>query len=165
MVNDWNEAKINGLHKNMRKYIQYMHTSFTSFFVIKLIRHWYTLKEKLESLVENSDFIVLFFVAGVIILLHIWGFLRYPTILDGLAWLVDNNVIKQHCYARNNKTHVTMVFELIRIEQSGLEIGRVRTCVSGCGLVWGWKAKFVSEIVRGARELIPWTMKTFDHRG
>jgi hypothetical protein len=27
--------------------------------------------------------------------------------------LLDNNVNKQHCYARNNKTHVTMVFALL----------------------------------------------------
>jgi hypothetical protein len=25
-------------------------------------------------------------------------------------------------------------------KQSGLEIGRVRTCVFGCGLLWGWRA-------------------------
>jgi hypothetical protein len=80
----------------------------------------------------------------IIVMLHIWGFLRYATILDGLAWLVDNNVNKQHCYARNNKTHITMVFKLIRIEQSGLEISRTQTClyvgrdehVSLCGGQW-----------------------------
>jgi hypothetical protein len=37
------------------------------------------------------------------ILLHIWGFLRYATILDGLAWLVHNNINKQQCYAGNNR--------------------------------------------------------------
>jgi hypothetical protein len=31
---------------------------------------------------------------------------------------------------------------------------------------FGWKTDFVSgNCVREARELIPWTMKTFDHRG
>jgi hypothetical protein len=31
---------------------------------------------------------------------------------------------------------------------------------------FGWKIKFVSgNCVREARELIPWTMKTFDRRG
>jgi hypothetical protein len=30
----------------------------------------------------------------------------------------------------------------------------------------GWKTEFISgNCVREARELIPWTMKTFDHRG
>jgi hypothetical protein len=58
-----------------------------------------------------------------------------------------------------------MVFELLRIEQSGLEIGRVRMCVFGCGLLRGWKAKFILEIVRGVREFIWWTVKTFDRRG
>jgi hypothetical protein len=30
----------------------------------------------------------------------------------------------------------------------------------------GWKIKFVSgNCVRGTREFIPWTIKTFDHRG
>jgi hypothetical protein len=57
---------------------------------------------------------------------------------------MDNNVNKQHCYTRNNKTHVTMVFRnstevqsglrIVRVK-SGLEIGRVRTCVFGCGLL------------------------------
>jgi hypothetical protein len=31
---------------------------------------------------------------------------------------------------------------------------------------FGWKTEFVSgNCVREARELIPWTMKTFNHRG
>jgi hypothetical protein len=31
---------------------------------------------------------------------------------------------------------------------------------------FGWKTEFVwGNCVREARELIPWTMKTFDHRG
>jgi hypothetical protein len=30
-----------------------------------------------------------------------------------LAWLTNNNVNKQHCYARNNKTHATMVFGIL----------------------------------------------------
>jgi hypothetical protein len=32
---------------------------------------------------------------------------------------------------------------LVWTRQSGLEIGRVRTCVFHCGILWGWKAKFV----------------------
>jgi hypothetical protein len=40
-----------------------------------------------------------------------------------------------------------------------------------CTRIWlrtpfGWKTEFVSgNCVREALELIPWTMKTFDHRG
>jgi hypothetical protein len=49
------------------------------------------------------------------------------------------------------------VCERLRIQQSGLEIGRVQMCVFGCGLVLVGKLR--------ESELIPWTMKTFDHRG
>jgi hypothetical protein len=38
-------------------------------------------------------------------------------------------------------------------------------CIWLC-IPFGWKTEFVSgNCVREARELIPWTMKTFDHRG
>jgi hypothetical protein len=46
---------------------------------------------------------VFFIRSNLKIMLHIWGFLRYATILDGLAWLVDNNLNKQQCYAGNNR--------------------------------------------------------------
>jgi hypothetical protein len=56
------------------------------------------------------------------------------------------------------------VCELLRIQQSGLEVTRVQMCI----WLWtplGWKIKFVSgNCVRGTHEFIPWTMKTFDHR-
>jgi hypothetical protein len=37
--------------------------------------------------------------------------------------------------------------------------------VFGCGLLLVGRLSSYREIVREARELIPWTMKTFDHRG
>jgi hypothetical protein len=49
--------------------------------------------------------------------------------------------------------------------QSGLEIGWVQTCVFGCGLLLVGRQFVSGNCVREARELIPWTMKTFDHRG
>jgi hypothetical protein len=57
------------------------------------------------------------------------------------------------------------VCEFIRIQQSGLEIGRVRTCVFGCGIFEVGRLSSHREIVRGAREFIRWTVKTFDRRG
>jgi hypothetical protein len=57
------------------------------------------------------------------------------------------------------------VCKLLRIRQSGLEIGQGQTCVFGCGLLLVGRLSPYREIVRGAREFIPWTVKTFDHRG
>jgi hypothetical protein len=37
--------------------------------------------------------------------------------------------------------------------------------VFGYGLLLVGRLSSYLEIVRGAREFIPWTMKTFDHRG
>jgi hypothetical protein len=67
------------------------------------------------------------------LLLHVWGslgsatlallqqctsttllrFLSYATILDGLRFIVVQQCNQQHCYARNNKTHVSMVFGIL----------------------------------------------------
>jgi hypothetical protein len=37
--------------------------------------------------------------------------------------------------------------------------------VFGCGLLLVGRLSSYRELVRGARELIPWTVKTFDRRG
>jgi hypothetical protein len=71
---------------------------------------------------------------------------------------------------------VTMVFELLRIQEcvlgfarvkSGLEIVRVQMClcVGLYGLLLVGRLSSYREIARGAHEFIPWTVKTFDRRG
>jgi hypothetical protein len=87
-------------------------------------------------------------------------FLSYATILG------DNNVNKRHCCATTMDGRVygygLDVCELLRIQESGLEIGRVYLAADS---FWLEDLSSYREIVRGAREFILWTMKTFDHRG
>jgi hypothetical protein len=105
------------------------------------------------------------------ILLHVWGslgsatlallqqctgttllrFLSYATMLDGLRFIVVQQCNQQHCYARNNKTGVSMVMRSVVLgvglicRESGLEIVRVQTCLCvGLWTPFGWKPKFVS---------------------
>jgi hypothetical protein len=62
-----------------------------------------------------------------------WGFLSYATILDGLAWLADYNVNKQHCCARNNGRTLLWIWrgdikgtwnELVSWVRERVEVGR-----------------------------------------
>jgi hypothetical protein len=46
-----------------------------------------------------------------------------------------------------------------------LEFTRVQTCVFGYGLLLVGRLSSYQEIARGAREFIPWAVKTFDRRG
>jgi hypothetical protein len=69
------------------------------------------------------------------VLLHKWGFRSYATILDGLAWLADNSVNKQHCCARKKWTERTLLWiwrgdikwtwnELVSWVRERVEVGR-----------------------------------------
>jgi hypothetical protein len=115
------------------------------------------------------------------LLLHVWGslgsatltllqqctsttlfrFLSYETMLDGLRFIVVQQCNQQYCYARNNKTHVSMVFRILLTSSvcwNLLEWRRVlksresSVCwnslecrrVFGYGLPFGWKIKVVS---------------------
>jgi hypothetical protein len=69
--------------------------------------------------------------------------------LTALASLADNNVNKQHCYARNNRQAFLWLRDSLSsesdwfVEQCMLEFTRVRMCI----WLWtpfGWKIKFVS---------------------
>jgi hypothetical protein len=86
--------------------------------------------------------------------------------------LADNNANKQHCYARNNShVDVSMVTGLVVFEHlliSPVCVGirsRADVCVFGYGLLLVGRLSSYREIVREAREFIPWTVKTFDRRG
>jgi hypothetical protein len=60
---------------------------------------------------------------------------------------------------------VKTCFEIARVE-CGLEIVRVQSaCVSGYGLRLVGRLSSYREIVREAREFIPWTVKILDRRG
>jgi hypothetical protein len=108
------------------------------------------------------------------ILLHMWGSLGSMTLALLQQWTGVSLVMQQYLQI-TMETDTTQQCKLRRYygngdvieltSQSGLEIGRVRTRVFGCGLLWDQRAKFVSEIVRGAREFIRWAVKTFDRRG
>jgi hypothetical protein len=88
-----------------------------------------------------------------------------------LASLADKNVNKQHCYARNNRQAFLWLWD--GCLRPLTDIGSVfwesleyrRACVSGYGLPLVGRLSSYWEIARGARELIPWTVKTFDRRG
>jgi hypothetical protein len=70
-------------------------------------------------------------------------------------------------YGIRNSTDIECVLEFARVKtcfeitrvQCVLEFTRVQTCI-WLRTPFGWK-----EIVRGAREFIRWTVKTFDRRG
>jgi hypothetical protein len=88
-----------------------------------------------------------------------------------LASLSDNNVNKQHCYASNNRQAFprsqdcclrtsTDIFSVCFRMRSSADV-----CVFGYGLLLVGRLSSYREIARGAREFIPWTMKTVDRRG
>jgi hypothetical protein len=86
-----------------------------------------------------------------------------------LASLPDNNVNKQHCYARNNRQAFLWLRNLLSSNFYWYNqcVG-IRSSTDVC--IWlrtpfGWRLSSYREIVREAREFIPWTMKTFDRRG
>jgi hypothetical protein len=81
---------------------------------------------------------------------------RFLSYWTALAWLADNNLNKQHFYARNNKTHATMVFRILLKSSVVWELLEDRRASE-----WGPRAVRVRT---EALEFISRTMKTFDYR-
>jgi hypothetical protein len=62
--------------------------------------------------------------------------------------------------------HRIVVFELLQIYSVCVGIrSSADVCVFGYGLLLVGRLSSYQEIARGAREFIPWTVKTFDRRG
>jgi hypothetical protein len=88
-----------------------------------------------------------------------------------LASLANNNVNKQHCYARNNRQAFLWLrdgclrtsTDITSVVWNSLEYRR--DCVSGYGLLLVGRRSSYREIVREARGFIPWTVKIFYRRG
>jgi hypothetical protein len=102
---------------------------------------------------------------------HCWVSLDMQQYWTALASLADNNVNKQHCYARNkrqvfprsqdccirNSTDMNSVCVGIRSSAD--------MCVFGYALLLVGRLSLYREIAREAREFIPWMVNTFDLRG
>jgi hypothetical protein len=113
-------------------------------------------------------------------LLHV----TFPWQLD-VGALSRNNGIVQHCcvslatqqlkrrayqqaaWLRTQQyTHVTMVFGILLTSPVCFGIrSRADVRVFGYGVFLVGRLSSYRETVRGAREFIPWTVKTFDRRG
>jgi hypothetical protein len=84
--------------------------------------------------------------------------------------LADNNVkssiVTLATIDRRFHSHRMVVFEHLLILPVCFGIrSSADACVFGYGLVLVGRLSSYQEIAREAREFVPWTVKTFDHRG